>query len=97
MMAEPVAVYGRLPDRIMCWDHASIKLSFKVLPWRLNLSVIFFYFFPWLIKFKIKSNKFVYNFMIFMSDAHGPVVDCKPGQIMAQFFATRGELTVLVS
>ena len=36
--------------------------------------------------------------MIFMSDAHGPVVDCKPGQIMAQFFAIRGELTtVLVS
>ena len=35
--------------------------------------------------------------MIFMSDAHGPVVDCKPGQIMAQFFATRGELIVWVS
>ena len=24
------------PGRIMCWDHASITLSFKVLPWRLN-------------------------------------------------------------
>jgi hypothetical protein len=25
------------------------------------------------------------------------IVDCKPGQIMAHFFATTGELTVLVS
>ena len=37
----------------------------------------------------------ILNFKV--SDAHNPVVDCKPGQIMAQFFAIRGELTVLVS
>ena len=37
----------------------------------------------------------ILNFKV--SDAHNPVVDCKPGQIMAQFFAIRGEITVLVS
>jgi hypothetical protein len=48
-------------------------------------------------QFQFKPFIFVFTFMILMSDAHDPVVDCKPGQIMAQFFATRGELTVLVS
>ena len=43
----------------------------------------------------IPGNKII--FKIIFSDAHNPVVVCLPGQIMAQFFATRGELTVLVS
>ena len=81
-MAEPVAVYGRLPDRIMCWDHASIKLSFQVLPWRLNsnFETLTFSLFA---QFQFNILKYDLNFMILMSDAHNPVVDCKPGQIMA--------------
>ena len=55
-------------------------------------------FFPLLYdQSQFKSFIFVFNFMILMSDAHDPVVDRKPGQIMAQFFAAIGELTVLVS
>jgi hypothetical protein len=37
-----------------------------------------------------------FNFQFFqISDAHNPIVEWLPGQIMAQFFAIRGELTVL--
>jgi hypothetical protein len=48
---------------------------------------------------KLKTNQFFFSFYLLLtiSDAHNPVVDWYPGQIMAQFFATRGELTVLVS
>ena len=42
-----------------------------------------------------KSSLFVVD--KFHNNTLHPVVDCKPGQIMAQFFATRGELTALVS
>jgi hypothetical protein len=71
-------------------------LSFSVLPWRLNVKLKIFNFSFFRIKTQISFslNFFYFNFL---SDAHDPVVDCKPGQIMAQFFATRGELTVLVS
>ena len=45
---------------------------------------------------KLKAFCSFLSLLIFKtSDAHNPVVDFCPGQIMAQFFAIRGELTVL--